>query len=481
MPPYDVAVVGGGLSATAIAASLSACANAEYRAVFFNRGDLGPGTAYSPQSASLLMNGPVRAMSAVPGDDRHLVRYLVDEHDDALICRSRYGAYLRATGAAALAQHAGLTHERIEIVDIERTPRGYRLTSDDGRTFDARSVVLAIGNLPPNDRFLPYGILEHPGYSGDPWTTDILRFDANCEIVVIGSRLTAMDTIALLDERAFRGHVHVVSRHGLLPHVEDTSVRGIDASTLNLNVATPYTLLRSTRRVAARHPGDWRAIVESLRSITPAIWAGWNLRERKRFLRHLQSMWAIHRYRVPPATYAAFTRLQSEKRVTVHRGHIIGGEARTDGIMLTLQQSDRTVTLRAQHVVNCTGPNADLQTAAHPLVRNMLARGLGRPDPLRLGLDAAPDCRVIDGRGEAQRHLFAIGPLLRGLWYETTAVNEIRKHAAAIVGDLLAGPTSSTARSNPTSGVGRRAHEPDRPGSGRRPDTPRTEPSYHDL
>lgn len=441
--PLDVAVIGGGLSATALACVLAEQASPAHRIAFFNRGDLGPGTAYAPQSASLLMNGPIRAMSAVPGDDRHLMRYLVDEAQDALICRARYGAYLRATSANALAQHPGMTHERAEIVDIERTNNGYRLTDDAARRYDARAVVLALGNLPPNDNFLPESVRRHPGYAGDPWTADIAHFDPSAEVIVIGSRLTAMDTIALLDECAFRGRVHIVSRHGLLPLVEDASIRGLDPATLELDVRTPYTMLRSLRRAAAGFAGDWRAVMESLRSITPTIWSGWSARDRKRFLRHLQSMWAIHRYRVPPATYAAFERMNAEGRITIHRGRVRGGSASGRGITLEIAASDAPLDLHASYVVNCTGPNADLRTVAHPFVRNALARGVVRPDALALGIDADDSYHVLDASGEAQPQLFAIGPLLRGLWYETTAVNEIRKHATAIAATLARGDAST--------------------------------------
>ena len=435
--PLDVAVVGGGLSATSLACVLAEQASYDWRVSFFNRADLGPGTAYAPQSASLLMNGPIRAMSPVPGDDRHLMRYLVDEADDALICRARYGAYLRATSANAIAQHPGMTHERAEIVDIERTDNGYRLTDDAARRYDARAVVLALGNLPPNDAFLPERVRRHPGYAGDPWTADIAHFDPAAEVVIIGSRLTAMDTIALLDECAFRGRVHIVSRHGLLPLVEDASIRGLDPATLDLDTRTPHTMLRSLRRAVAHFPGDWRAVLESLRTITPAIWSGWSNRDRKRFLRHAQSMWAIHRYRVPPATYAAFERMNAEGRIAIHRGRVRGGSASARGITLEIAGPDGPLELHASYVVNCTGPNADLRTVTHPFVRNALARGVMRPDPLALGVDVTGDYRVLDGTGEAQPQLFAIGPLLRGLWYETTAVNEIRQHASAIVRELL--------------------------------------------
>jgi uncharacterized NAD(P)/FAD-binding protein YdhS len=298
-------------------------------------------------------------------------------------------------------------------------------------------VVLALGNLPPNDSFLPEAVRRHPGYAGDPWSADIGHFDPAAEVIVIGSRLTAMDTIALLDERAFHGCVHIVSRHGLLPLVEDASIRGVDPAMLELDTRTPYTMLRSLRRAVANFPGDWRAVIESLRGITPTIWSSWNDRERKRFLRHAQSMWAVHRYRVPAATYAAFARMQAERRITIHRGHIRGGTANARGITLRLDTPDGGLDLHARYVVNCTGPNANLPTVAHPLVRNALARGVMRPDPLALGVDVAGDYRVLDGSGEVQPQLFAIGPLLRGRWYETTAVNEIRRHATDIVREIL--------------------------------------------
>ena len=63
---------------------------------------------------------------------------------------------------------------------------------------------------------------------------------------------------------------------------------------------------------------------------------------------------------------------------------------------------------------------------------DLFATGLARPDPLRLGIDAAPDGAVLDRAGSASDVLFTLGPPLRGLWYETTAIPEIREQAAAL-------------------------------------------------
>jgi uncharacterized NAD(P)/FAD-binding protein YdhS len=432
----NVAIVGGGASACALAVLLGARAPSKFEVTVFSPRDLGPGSSYAPQSASLLMNGPVRAMSVVAGDKDHLKRWLVDETDDTLICRARYGAYLRATGAAALATHESFVHVRRAVVDIERDAGGFILTDDANARHRARSVVLAMGNFDPADWFLPQALRGFPGYAGDPWSMDVSHFDDR-DAVLIGSRLTAMDTIALLEERAFRGNVHVISRHGMLACIEDARVNGADAALLNLDTRTPLALLRSMRRAARDYDGDWRAVVESIRSKIPAIWRSWTVRERRRFLRHAQSAWAVHRYRVPPATHASFVRMRDEGRIAVHRGRILDAQVEGDMVLLTLGGDSAPIRIRAAHVINCTGPNGDVTRNGDALVRNLLRRGLIRADALRLGIDADESLRVIGVDEAPVEGLFVMGPLVRGLWYETTAIPEIAQHAAALAATLL--------------------------------------------
>lgn len=94
-------------------------------------------------------------------------------------------------------------------------------------------------------------------------------------------------------------------------------------------------------------------------------------------------------------------------------------------------------TIRAAYVVNCTGPNCDIRHVDRPIVRNALSNGLLRPDTLHLGIDANEEYRILDAAGRVQPNLFGIGPLLRGLWYETTAIPEIVKHASSVAAELL--------------------------------------------
>jgi uncharacterized NAD(P)/FAD-binding protein YdhS len=76
------------------------------------------------------------------------------------------------------------------------------------------------------------------------------------------------------------------------------------------------------------------------------------------------------------------------------------------------------------------------------------AVGWPGPDPLRLGIGADPAGAVLDTAGRPSSSIFTLGPPLRGLWYETTAIPEIRDQAAVLARRLTA---ESQARQRPGS------------------------------
>ena len=434
----DAVIVGAGFAGTVVAASLARTAPASFRATIFDPHAPGPGTAYSPVSDRLLMNGAARAMSAVPGDEAHLVRWLGGNCEDRLIPRQLFGKYLAEQFDRALATHAGIALSRSRVVDIERREHGLAVRDEAGNEHLARMVVLALGNPPPDDAFLPTAVREDAGYVRDPWHFDasVLRGDA---IALIGSGLTAMDAIALLDERGYPGTIHLISRRGLLPALEDVCARGLDPRTLNLDTRTPLRLLRSMRAAAKAHElagGDWREVAESIRKSSPAIWASWSVRERERYLEHLQSYWIAHRYRVPPATALAYGRMDARGAIARHRGRIAAAGRNGERLTLHIATAKGASAIEVSDIVNCTGPQCDYDRALDPLAVSLRERGLVRADRLHLGLETTADLRAVDRFGNVGA-IYTLGPPTRGLWYESTAVPEIRHQAARIAQSLV--------------------------------------------
>ncbi len=120
-------------------------------------------------------------------------------------------------------------------------------------------------------------------------------------------------------------------------------------------------------------------------------------------------------------------------------------------------------TLYVRRVINCTGPARDIRVGSSDLVQSLIARGIGRPGPLALGLDVDDSGALIGQDGRAQDRILAIGPLLKERLWETTAVRELRTQALDLARDLLesarteehvSGMTISLVRSMPLSGDG---------------------------
>jgi uncharacterized NAD(P)/FAD-binding protein YdhS len=437
LPPalVDVAIVGTGFSGVACAVQCSWLLPVTAHVALIGADRPGRGAAYGTSSARLLMNGPARSMSALPQDELDLVKRLrVDEH--ALIPRRDYSAYLQTLLDEALGRHPGIAVYRDEVVDIARDGDAFLLSVTGGTMWRARSVVLALGNAAPASSFLPASLREHPGFVADPWSLEALP---GGDVLCVGAGLTAMDVVALADARDDGARIHLLSRHGRLPEIEDPYARTLDATRFDLDGSSPRSVVRTVRAAIARYAvdgGDWRDVLESMRPVTQAIWSGWNLHERRRFLRHVGPIWSSHRYRVPPATFAAFSRMRDAGRVAVHRGHVAGAVALDNGsISIEIANGQRRITVAVSCAINCTGPDDDLERSPAPLVANLFRRGLARPDPMRMGFDAGDDLRLIDAEGRTGE-IFALGPPLRGALYETTAVNEIREQALHIAKTL---------------------------------------------
>ena len=183
--------------------------------------------------------------------------------------------------------------------------------------------------------------------------------------------------------------------------------------------------------------------MDALRPVIGDYWQALPMAARQRFLRHLRPWWDVHRHRLAPQVADRIHKLLSEGMLIICRGRLVRMtvDAEPDSFPLTVSwrpAGDSTVyKIGAHHVVNCMGPGGDPTRSRSPLIKGLLASGLGRPDPLRLGLDVDPDGRVISSAGEASPRLFALGPPTRGVFWEATAVPDIRQHAYRLSAAVL--------------------------------------------
>jgi uncharacterized NAD(P)/FAD-binding protein YdhS len=91
-------------------------------------------------------------------------------------------------------------------------------------------------------------------------------------------------------------------------------------------------------------------------------------------------------------------------------------------------------------VINCIGPESDYRRIEQPLVRNLMRRGLIRPGPAHLGVDALLNGAIIIGQnGAASDVLYTLGSSMKGVLWEVVADPEIRVQAERLERLLLDG------------------------------------------
>lgn len=471
--------MGGGASGTLLAVHLLRSARGPLHVALVERSArAGLGLAYSTTSPCHLLNVPAARMGAFADDPEHFLRWVRRELPDAapgaFISRQRYGRYLESVLREARAQAAPGVHLEVvtsDVASINETDEGTaRVALAGGGRLEARTVVLALGNaLPSNLRVPDGGLYASRRYHRSPWAQDALRGVSPADdVLLIGTGLTMVDTVLSLVEQGHQGHIHALSRHGLLPQVhqeatragatayaspgirdalralrqevrsERGDVRATGAHPVPVRIRPLFTVLRREVRRAAEAGADWRTVVDALRPVTIPLWQRLPLGERQRFLRHLRSYWDVHRHRMAPSIGETVERLRREGRLTLHAARIQGFALGASGVEVRVRprgQGGEEV-LRVQHVINCTGPEGAM-TRGHPVLGGLVETGHVRPDDLGMGLATDADGALLDAGGRASGRLYTLGPPRRGELWETTAVPEIRGQARELAWHLL--------------------------------------------
>ena len=442
-----IVIIGGGASGTLAAVQLLRSPARRREIVLLERsGTVGPGVAYATTCSSHLLNVPAGSMSGLPDDPDHFVRWLrgtnPTSNHSSFVPRRVYGQYLADLLLDAQAHSSPSTtfcrlHGEAVSIDEARRPT-IRLANR--RSIVADAVVLALGHQRPAD--LPGG----PGLSGyidDPWTPDRLAvIGRNDHVALAGTGLTAIDALLTLRDNGHRGKITAISRHGLLPHAHDVS-RSCSA------VAPPAPgagevvtargmlhLVRSEVMAGSRRGQDWRAVVDALRPVSPALWQRMSLEEQQRFARHLARYWDLHRHRVAPDVATFVADLQRQVRFEVVQGRVERVENRTGRLLVVTNRTAKRE-VDVDWLINCTGPPGNIRNADHPLVRQMRTAGLLSPHPSGFGVVATADGAVLRWNGRRIRWLWALGPLLKGALWESTAIPEIRDQAARLAEVVL--------------------------------------------
>jgi uncharacterized NAD(P)/FAD-binding protein YdhS len=448
---YAVAIVGGGFTGIMTAVQLLRVLPVQHAVVLFERsGRLARGQAYATELPCHLLNVPAARMSAFPDRPADFTDWLgrtgaesaCTATDTGLFApRAVYGDYIESLAQVAL-RSGRLTVVRAAVTALQPEPDCVRLTTADGRVLRAAHVVLALGNITSDkdnaadicDPWSPAALAPIDPKSGDP-------------VVIVGTGLTMVDIMLSLRARGFTGQIVAISRRGRLPHRHGPAANW---PAPDLKARERRSVLALCRRVraevatAASAEVDWRGVIDALRPMVQSLWKGMPLAERQRFLRHMRPWWDVHRHRMPAPAAEAVAAEQEAGSLRVYAGTIQSVERCGGKVLVTWRPHGGAVrqATRALRVFDATGAS---NAGASPdrLLGAIRRSGVGRLDSLSLGLDVSHTFNVIDAMGQSNPRLRALGPIVRGVLWECTAVPELRAQAQTVawhLADALSAP-----------------------------------------
>ncbi|WP_242167340.1 MULTISPECIES: FAD/NAD(P)-binding protein [unclassified Pseudomonas] len=449
----DVLIIGGGLSGTMLAVQLLRQPGQRHILVIEPRAELGRGEAYSAVELGHTLNGNAARMSVDPDNADDLTQWLTDyigaggwpESDQQHVPiselfppRGIFGVYAQQRLAEAKALSIStVEHVRGEVVDLQVDDAATLLTLDNGQQLRGTYAVLATGMFPAART--PQ--TESSGLNAaavDPWDVQAMtHIDPQSTVLIIGSGLTMVDAVVSLEQAGHRGPIEIFSRHGLLPHVRRQPPSWEDFLAADHSLRSPRQLLREVRRqcrIAQAQCIDWQAPLDTVRAHIGRLWSQADEREKRQFVRHVRPWWESHHHRSPPLSAQLVARLQADGRLRIQAASFKGLVASDAGVTIRLRRrGEQAVTqVSGAALINSSGIEYDWRRVARPLPQQLLKRGLIRPGPLALGIAADVSGAVVDAEGNVSPRLFAMGPPLRGMWWESTAVTDVAIQAKAL-------------------------------------------------
>jgi uncharacterized NAD(P)/FAD-binding protein YdhS len=394
--------------------------------------------------------------------------------------RREYRLYMQEVLDQALdqARRAGIDvriHHQ-EAVSIEGDHDAATITFPDGSTIATDVVLLTIGTPDP-DRFATLN--GKPGYFDSPYPADRMTrgIDGDQSVVILGSGLSAIDAVMTLLDEGHRGHIHLISKEGLLPRVEIPAPEtGYDRQHLTLenvhrhirergaafSVVDLFRLFRMEAETAAARTIDWQAedradgdaqaallhdiaaanagdepfqrILTAARHDSTAIWNLLRPADQKRFGQWLAPHFAAARFVTPMVNARRLAEAMTRGQLSV-RGRVDETVASPTGTGFVVRFTTGD-TLETPVVVNATGQATTLAEMKETLVKDLLAKDWLQPHPVGGAIAHRATCRIISASRDAPR-IYALGQLLNGELRDTNAVWFNVECAGRAIDDIL--------------------------------------------
>lgn len=471
--PVTIAIIGGGFSGICTAIHLIENANSPLTIYLIEKeSKLCQGIAYGTKSPHHLLNVRAGRMGALAKKADDFYIWLEKHPDlwqsldptfpslnitwDSYLPRKLYAAYLQDLFGRALetAKKKKIVCTVIydKAIDASLDPEGQvEVILSQNNSLLVDYLVLATGT-PPNQifSFETSALLANPHYIHNIWDFDFESrlYDLCAEnegkgkqIAIIGSGLTTIDALFTLHAMNYQGTLHLISKNGAFPQVHQEILvapsPNVEVKDFPKSLTGIVSMFRYQFKNVDATNIDWRQWFDAIRPWTQEIWQSLPISAKKQFMRHLFSWWNKHRHRMPPRSHEVLEFFKINQALTLTAGIVQNVVSLHNQKLKVVYQERKTGAshhIEADCVINCSGPDYKIVNHGDPLIQNLLKKQIVLSEEMGLGLKISQK-EMLAGKGNGK--IFAIGALLFGERFETTAVPELRQQAHSIADTIL--------------------------------------------
>ena len=482
-----ISVVGAGASGTILVNQLvekfSRVSGVRIRIILIEKsGRFGPGLAYSTPLESHIINMRANTMGGKVGQSDHFSRWMTGQETsiqrtypgfsaakDEYPPRRIYGQYLEDFFREAL-ERADQSHIDIEplqgeALDLDEKRSGLDLVLGDGSNLASDVIILAPGNFPPT---LFQELRGVEGYLHYPWPVSpiIENIPPDRPVSVLGSGLSAIDTLFTLLENGHRERITFLSRNGFLPKVQgrptnhtlkllrqdhiDNLLREEGSRTLPLDrmaqlfyreieeaegksidwlhlfnpTGAVDQILGADIEKARKGPLPYQGVLSATEPVIGRLWNTLSIEDQCRFDRDFKSFWTVYRHPMPLINAQKVLDVLKTGQLDVLSGcGCIRSCGPGRGFEIDIEtRFDIPFLLKTPYLINATGQGLDVMCFRDPFIQNLLSKGFIQPHP-RGGIRVDFHTSQVIDQGENRRpDIFALGEITRGVHFFTNGV-----------------------------------------------------------
>lgn len=445
---YELTLIGGGVSGVLTAINVLMQRPNAHVAIIEMQSHLGHGIAYSAKNDYHLLNVPVANMSAFAAHPTHFFDWLNQNgykyRPEDFVPRRIYGLYLDYLCQTYLYACPNFVHIHQEAKDINRVGDKLEIVLKNGKRITSQQVVIATGNA--YYKTLPLvANLPANHYHEKPWTESFLKYiKPQDDIIILGTGLTMVDTVVSLFKKRHKGKIHAISRNGYVPFPHYKPSIKYPDFTQELFVAPSFKsvveLIAGHCEKAILRNIPVGAVIDILRPHIQTLWKSASLQEKRWFAKELSPIWSVVRHRVPQRYSNLLMDLHFQrKQFEVYAGEVemINPSQNTFQVTVVQKENHTHRVLTCHHIINCMGFDFDIEKHPDSLIANLIHKGLLTKDELGMGIHISEKQNIIDDEGNTHKNIYAMGSLLRGTLFETTALREIREQANQLSKSIL--------------------------------------------